>query len=99
VFYANGCGVAGYQLSSPSAGTFRLNQLWLVKQSGTTPVISHGILYVAHSGEIDGYNPITHAVVWRATGIGDVHWEYPLVAGNRLVMSDGSGHVTAFALR
>jgi hypothetical protein len=99
VFYANDCGVAGYRLSSPSTGKFRLDQMWLVKGGGTTPIISHGILYVAHSGEVDGYNPTSHAVVWRAGGTGDVHWEYPLVAGNRLFMPDESGHVSAFALR
>ncbi len=98
VFYANECGVAGYRLSSPSAGKFRLDQVWLVKRDGTTPVISHGILYIAHGGEIVGYNPANHAVVWRGTGIGDIHWEYPLVAGNRLFMTDENGRVVAYAL-
>jgi hypothetical protein len=99
VFYADGCGVAGYRLSSPSTGKFRLDQIWLVKRSGTTPIISHSVLYVAHDGEVDGYNPVSHAVVWLGGGMGSLHWEYPLVTGNRLFMPDESGHVNAFALR
>jgi hypothetical protein len=99
VFYANDCGTAGYRLSSPSRGHFRLDQAWLVHQSGTTPIISHGVLYVANGKGITAHNPINGAVLTRVTGVNGVHWEYPLAAGHRLFMTDESGHVTAYEVR
>jgi outer membrane protein assembly factor BamB len=97
VLYANSCGVAGYQLIHSSGRSFALSQRWFVGVGGSTPVLSGGVLYVAHDGEIRGYNPSSGAVVWRAPGIGGVHWEYPLVVGHRLYMTDENGHVTAYS--
>ena len=98
VFYANSCGLAGYRVFGPSSGRFRLQRVWSVNRSGTTPIIAKGVLYVAADGEVLGYNPGTGAVVWRGTGIGGLHWEYPLVAGKRLFMTDETGHVYAYAV-
>jgi hypothetical protein len=99
VFYANECGVAGYRLSSPSRGRFHLDRAWFVEQGGTTPVLGGGVLYVARDGEIRAYHPITHALLGRTGGIASVHWQYPLIAGNRLFMTDESGHVFAYLIR
>jgi len=98
VFYANSCGVAGYRLYSPSRGKFRLARPWEAHVGGTTPVLHHGVLYVARSREIRAYKATTGQFLGRISGIGGVHWEYPLVAGNRLFMTDQSGHVFAFLL-
>ena len=98
VFYANDCGTAGYRLVSPSPGTFRLQRGWSVGTGGTTPRMDGGVLYIAHSGAVVGYDPTSGKVVWSAS-IGDVHWEYPLIAGHRLYIADQSGIVRAFGLR
>lgn len=98
VFYADDCGVAGYRLASPSPGKFRLQQVWSVGQGGTTPIISGGVLYVASNNTVTAYNPRNHNILATA-GIGSLHWEYPLVAGGRLYISDEGGHLTAFSLR
>jgi len=98
VFVANGYGLGGYRLSV-SGRTFRLEQRWLITPGGTTPVVSHGVLYVARSGSITAYNPASHAVLWRAGGVGGIHWQYPLVVGHRLFLTDESGHLYAYALQ
>jgi hypothetical protein len=98
IFYANDCGTAGYRLITTAPGRFQLRQDWHVSARGTTPVMSHGVLYVARSGVVVGYDAVSHDIVWRGAGIGAVHWEYPLVIGRRLFMTDEVGHVTAFNL-
>lgn len=97
VFYANSCGIGGYRLSSPSPGKFRLDRVWSLSSGGTTPILRNGILFVARSGRLTAYNPTNHAVLWQ-TNIGDVHWEYPLIASHRLFMTDEQGHISAYAL-
>jgi hypothetical protein len=98
IFYANQCGLSAYRLSGPSRGAFHLERAWSIGDGGTTPIVRNGVLYVAHSGGITAYNPASHAVLWRDSSIGGIHWEYPLVTGNRLFIADENGHVTAFAL-
>ena len=98
IFYANDCGVAGYRLASPSPGKFRIDRIWAIGTGGTTPVISGGVLYVAHSGAVVAYDPGSGRTLWNAA-IGDVHWEYPLIAAHRLYVTDQSGKLHAFALK
>jgi len=97
-FFANNEGVAGYRLVSPSRGVFRLKRAWMDRHGGTTPIMSHGVLYVAHDGGLQAYNPSTGQVLWSGGGISGVHWQYPLVTNDRLYMTDESGHLNAFAL-
>jgi outer membrane protein assembly factor BamB len=97
VFYANDCGTAGYRLRSPSAGKFRLARAWFSRTAGTTPVLAHGVLYVAHDSALTALNPTTGAAVGQA-GIGSVHWEYPRVAGKRIFVTDHDGKVYAFRI-
>jgi hypothetical protein len=99
VFYANDCGLAGYRLYSPSPGKFRLDRVWSLGVGGTTPVVDHGVLYVARDGEIRAYDPAGHRLLWKGSGIGAIHWQYPLIAGNRLFIADQSSHLVAYALR
>lgn len=98
VLYANDCGTVGYRLSSPAAGTFRLERVWSLSQGGTTPVVRDGRLYVARTGTLAVYNPATGKVEAQ-TSIGGIHWQFPLVAGGRLYLTDQSGHVSAYALK
>lgn len=97
-FYANDSGLAGYRVTSPSRGTFRLQRAWLTHQGGTTPVMHGGILYVAHDGAVNAYNPLTGAVLASAP-ISNIHWEYPLVAGGRLFTTDERGRIAAFTIK
>jgi len=99
VIYANDCGIAGYRLSSPSPGKFRLIQGWSLGAGGTTPVISRNVVYVARDGLLRALDPASGKVLWSGSGIGGIHWEYPLLAGGKLFITDESGHVSAFTIR
>lgn len=98
VFYSDACGTAGYRLMSPSRGHFALQQAWSNSSGGTTPVLSHGVLYAAASGQITAYRPADGRVLWKGSGIGGVHWQYPTVSGSYLFMADQSGHVFAYRI-
>ncbi|HZU13244.1 MAG TPA: PQQ-binding-like beta-propeller repeat protein [Chloroflexota bacterium] len=93
--YANDCGLAAYRVAF-SHGP-RLQRLWSIGQGGTTPILAHGILYVAHSGALNAYAPATGKLLGSAP-IGPVHWEYPAVTGNRVYITDQSGKVRAFRM-
>ena len=98
VIYANDCGTAGYKVTSPSAGHFRLDRVWSNGSGGTTPVLHGGVLYVARGHSLTAYNPANGSVLGQTAAIGGIHWEYPLITGNRLYITDETGTVTAFAL-
>jgi outer membrane protein assembly factor BamB len=99
VIYANDCGTAGYRVSSPSAGHFRLDKSWSTGSGGTTPVQHGGVVYVVRGHAVTAYNPSNGSVLGQTSEIGPVHWEYPLVTGGRLYITDESGTVSCFALR
>jgi hypothetical protein len=98
VIYANGCGTAGYRVQSGSSGKPTLRLVWKTSTTGTTPVVHAGVLYVAHDKAITAYNPTTGKVLGTTGGIGDLHWQYPLIVGKSLYIADDDGHVTAIAL-
>jgi outer membrane protein assembly factor BamB len=98
VVYANDCGTAGYRVTAPSAGHFRLKRIWSTGRGGTTPVVHGGVLYTARDGNLTAYNPANGTVLGSTAAIGGIHWEYPLVVGKRLYISDNAGHVFAFAV-
>jgi outer membrane protein assembly factor BamB len=96
VFYANDSGIAGYRLTSPSNGTFRLDRVWQSRRGATTPILSGGVLWAAGGGSLTAYNPATGAILAQ-TSIGSLHWEYPLVAGHRIYLTDESGRISAYS--
>jgi outer membrane protein assembly factor BamB len=99
VIYANDCGTAGYRVTISSAGDFTLQRVWQNGTSGSTPVVHGGVLYVAHNNAIVAYNPASGKVLGQTSEIGRVHWQYPLVQGPHLYMTDKDGRLTAFTIR
>jgi hypothetical protein len=96
VFYANDCGVAAYRLSLNGA-RFSLDRVWSVGQGGSTPVLAHGMLWVAHGGGLNAYGPRSGLLLLQIP-IGNIHWEYPLIAGNMLYITDEGRHVSAYGI-
>lgn len=99
VIYANGCGIAGYSVRVRGAGRFTLARVWSQGTGGTTPALSHGVLYVARDGAVAAYSAASGRLLGEGGSIGTIHWEYPRVVGNRLYITDGSGTLTAFAIK
>jgi outer membrane protein assembly factor BamB len=97
VFYANDCGTAAYKVTAAANGKLRLTRVWFSPQGGSTPVLSGGVLYVASPGQLTAYQATSGHVLWKGS-IGGIHWEYPLVAGHRLYLTDQNGHVSAWSI-
>jgi len=96
VYYADGCGFAGYRISI-SHGKPHIAISWSIRDVGSTPVKNRGTLFLDHT-DVSAYDPETGHVLATVTGTGPSHWEYPLVAGNRLYITDEKGHVATYAL-
>lgn len=97
VFYANSCGLAGYRVSG-QAGHFRLDRVWSSSSGGTTPILHDGVLYLASGGHLTAFDPSSGKRLARVSDLGDIHWEYPRIAGHRLFISDQSGHISCYEL-
>jgi outer membrane protein assembly factor BamB len=97
VFVANGRGISGLQLTVDASGTPSLKVRWQKAVGGTSPITVNSVLYYASSRDIQALNPVDGSLLWHDTGIGDIHWESPIVANGTLYITDESGHLTAYA--
>ncbi len=96
VYYADGCGLTGYRVSI-NHGKPHIAASWSTQYLNGTPIMNHGTLFLGH-GDVSAYHPETGQLLSVVTGAGPSHWEYPLVAGNQLFMTDEKGHVAAYAI-
>jgi hypothetical protein len=104
VFLADNCGTAGYQVQTDANGHSSLHRAWLINQSGNSPVVAGGVLFLPASGKLLALNPQTGATLWdssaaQANGsIGSIHWESPIVVNGHVYMTDESGNLYAYGL-
>jgi outer membrane protein assembly factor BamB len=109
VIYANSQDITAYMVVTSGPGAPRLTVQWDVHAAApqvgnfTTPVIARNILYVAHNGEVDAYNPTAGKLLWSSKSVAPLgqissklHWEYPAAAGGMLFMTDEAAHVYAY---
>jgi hypothetical protein len=68
----------------------------------TTPILSHGVLYIARNGALIAYDPRSGKILWSSAGpgsggtIGNLHWEYPTASDQMLFMTDETAHLYAY---
>ena len=101
VIYANDCGVTAYRIVTSPTSPPQLSVVWSLPDGATSPVMSAGVLYLGRSGEVDAYDPANGNELWSSSSdpgatIGNLHWEYPAVAGNWLFMTDENAELFAF---
>jgi len=96
VYYEDGCGLTGYRISI-SHGLPHIAASWSTKDAGSTPVMDHGVLFLSR-GDVSAYDPETGRMLATVTGTGPNHWQYPLVVGNQLFITDQTGHVAAYSI-
>jgi len=96
VYYADGCALTAYRISI-SGGRPHIAASWSIKYLGGTPIMDHGALFDGN-GDVSAYDPETGRLLDEVTGTGPDHWEYPLVVGDQLFMTDEKGHVAAYAV-
>lgn len=91
VFVTTNAGTAAFTLSGGSRP--RLRQLWSNGVSGTSPVVSGGLLYVydQSDGRLIIRRPLTGRVV-RSLPAPTGHWNSPIVVGGRIIETTGNYH-------
>lgn len=97
VFYTNSCGSAAYRVTADQHGSFHLSRQWSSGVSGTDPVLSGGVLYVAGGDGLRALNAANGSVLWQGN-VGDIHWEYPLVTHGHVYVTNNDGKVMAFTI-
>lgn len=105
VFYANQGDITAYGLDSSGPSAPRLTVKWDIHRANanfTTPILSHGVLYIAQNGAVVAYDPASGKTLWSSAGpgsggtIGNLHWEYPTASGQLLFMTDETAHLYAY---
>jgi hypothetical protein len=97
VFYANSCGSAAYSVTAGAGGKFHLTRQWAGRISGTNPILSGGVTYIAGGGQLSALSPSRGSVLWQGS-VGTIHWEYPLVTHGHLYLTNDDGKVMAFTI-
>ena len=97
VFVANNKGISGLRLSVNARGVPTLSSQWVVKQSGTSPIIAKNVLYYAGVSGLQALNPQTGAALW-SVAVSGIHWESPVVAGGIVYITDEAGNLTGYSL-
>jgi outer membrane protein assembly factor BamB len=88
VFVGDNSGTAAYVLHV--GRHVRLTTVWQNGDSGTSPVIAGGLLYVydAQRGRLDVYAPASGRLL-RSLPAAPGHWSSPIVIGGRIILPTG----------
>jgi outer membrane protein assembly factor BamB len=97
VFVGTGGGVSGLMLDLSEEKPHLVTK-WMISGGASSPILSNGVLYVAHSNSLRALDPETGAVLWSTDEIGPIHWQTPLIAGGRLYICDARGNLYSFAV-
>ncbi|HEU5437931.1 MAG TPA: PQQ-binding-like beta-propeller repeat protein [Ktedonobacterales bacterium] len=97
VFIAGEGGISGMKLVCDGAGNASLSAVWTNLQWGTSPIVADGILFYATPNDLRALDPLTGQQLWHDYGgIGNIHWESPVVANGIVYITDQSGKLTAY---
>lgn len=104
VFIANFCGLSAFKVVTNGQGISTLQLIYTNSNSGSSPIIADGILFLQANGAILATNPTTGATLWNSTQpsaggtIGGLHWQSPIVVNGHVYIPDDSGHFTMYGL-
>jgi hypothetical protein len=92
VFYASDSGIRAFVVRGG-----RLELAWQRDDSGTSPVIAGGLLYVYDSGGgLNVFRPASGALVARLPA-GRGHWNSPIVSDGRIALPEGDANDHRFS--
>jgi hypothetical protein len=97
VYLANGRGLSGSVVVVDENGP-HLEMRWMEAGYAESPVIVNGILYFAGDHRVAALDPETGETLWEDRTIGGVHWQSPIIANNRLYITDNDGGLFAFGV-
>jgi PQQ-like domain len=86
VFVADGAGTQAWRLAGG-----RLHSVWSNGNSGTSPVLAGGLLYVQTTGSVNVYQPTSGHQVGQLP-IGEAHWQSPIVVDGRVAAAEGNAN-------
>jgi hypothetical protein len=99
LFVANHQGISAFRLEKTADGSPQLVQRWMsTTDTGTTPIVANGVLYIVAPHRIVALQPTTGNVLWRDTSIGDIHWQSPIIVNGTLYVADFGGYLNAFSV-
>lgn len=105
LFVATSGGVIiAYTPVTDAGGQTTLQEKWRLNQSGSSPIVAGGVLFVAGGDNLVARDPHTGKELWNSGqasaggNIGKIHWQGPIVVNGRLYIADDDGHVTAYGL-
>ncbi|MGB6987245.1 MAG: PQQ-binding-like beta-propeller repeat protein [Candidatus Aquilonibacter sp.] len=100
VFIGIADGVHAYRLVTNS-GVSRLVSGWHTAldlgREAASPVVSDGVLFLATNSGLLALDAQTGRRLWTSNGIGPIHWQIPVVAGDTVYCADENGMLTAFS--
>ena len=92
-------GLTAFKLLLDGSGNPSLGAMWQQPIASGTALLANNVLYRASNNSIAALNPVTGAVLWSDTSIGQVHWHSPVVANGVLYITDKSSQLTAYSLQ
>jgi hypothetical protein len=98
VFVVNGSGASGLRLNFDASGNPSLAPQWQNGQGGTSPVVANNMVFSLSGSTVRALDPLTGGVLWSLARSGGFHWESLIVANGAVYATDGSSHLTAYAL-
>ncbi len=98
VFVANFTGFSAFKVVTDGNGRSSLQFAYQNGNSGSSPFIANGILYIQGSGIIRATDPTTGNILW-SSAIGGLHWQSPIVVNGQVIVPDNNRKITAYALK
>ena len=104
VFVANFNGFSAFNVVTDGAGHTTLRLAYRNGNSGSSPFMANGVLYIQGNGVLRATNPTTGDTLWSSTqasaggSIGGLHWQSPIVVNGHVYVPDNSGNLTAYTL-
>ena len=98
VFVVNDNGASGLRLNFDANGKPSLTPQWQNVQGGTSPVVANNMVFSLSGSTIRALDPLSGNVLWSLARSGGFHWESLIVANGAVYATDGSNHLTAYAL-
>ena len=105
VFVANFTGFSAFKVVTDANGNSSLQIAYQNGNSGSSPFIAHGVLYIQGSNVLRATDPTTGNTLWSSSqasaggSIGGLHWQSPIVVNGQVFVPDNSGKITAYALK
>ena len=98
IFVVNGNGASGLRLNFDVNGNPSLTTQWQNAEGGTSAVVANNMVFSLSGGTVRALDPLSGNVLWSLARSGGFHWESLIVANGAVYATDGSNHLTAYAV-